>query len=453
MSEGFDEANQDEPLKTSVSPESLIRLTRPGTTTYILGGPGSGKTLMCHAIAAAACKEEVALIPVWMDARLLDVAQTRTELIRGALLDSYLLSDSDLQAIGEMGRFLFIIDGLNEIEYATSDDGIKRLMKGIVRGGERSGVIATSRMPIPSGFDIYGPMGRHCSRIVLHQFSRDQMLELVSRHSSLDRESFDRYLREGNLHGLVSNPQLLAMLIDIVSVTPRPDAGSIPPMCLSDIFDRFFEAKWHEKGHLVGGASLGLKSFRLAVATLAWHLKLKRTLALAESEWNSLLQPFDSILLYGLMEIPRMSCRHRSRRDDSALCERLVELAREKPRFGYRRLHVLLCRDEPEARINHERVWLVYHDLGLSVRRTRRKRLTHVLRPRSMLTAPNQEWAIDFASDVTAGGRRLDFQRCGLLYARVSDAGGGHVHTQPPRDQSIGRDYGHARSACGDSER
>lgn len=109
----------------------------------------------------------------------------------------------------------------------------------------------------------------------------------------------------------------------------------------------------------------------------------------------------------GLMEIPRMSCRYRSRRDDSVLRERLIELAREKPRFGYRRLHVLLCRHEPEARINHKRVWRVYRDLGLAVRRTRRKRLARVLRPRPVLTAPNQEWAIDFASDVAASGRRL----------------------------------------------
>ena len=69
----------------------------------------------------------------------------------------------------------------------------------------------------------------------------------------------------------------------------------------------------------------------------------------------------------GLMEIPRMSCRYQRRRDDSDLRERLVELAREKPRYGYRRLHVLLRRHWA-VRINHKRVWRIYRELGLSVR-------------------------------------------------------------------------------------
>ncbi len=63
-----------------------------------------------------------------------------------------------------------------------------------------------------------------------------------------------------------------------------------------------------------------------------------------------------------------------------------------------------------------------------------------MLRPRPILTAPNQEWAIDFASDVAASGRTqpADLQRCGQLYARVFDAGGRYVHAQPSRDESIG---------------
>ena len=106
-----------------------------------------------------------------------------------------------------------------------------------------------------------------------------------------------------------------------------------------------------------------------------------------------------------LMSIPRSSCRYRSRRDDSALRQRLIELAQEKPRFGYRRLHVLLRRAGEQ--INHKRVQRVYREAGLCVRRIRRKRVTRSYTQRSTLSAPNQEWAIDFASDVTASGRRL----------------------------------------------
>lgn len=105
------------------------------------------------------------------------------------------------------------------------------------------------------------------------------------------------------------------------------------------------------------------------------------------------------------MSIPRSSCRYRRQKDDSALREQLMELAREKPRFGYRRLYVLLRRTG--QCVNHKRVQRVYRAAGLCVRRIRRKRLTRSYRQRQPLSAPNQEWAIDFASDVTAGGQRL----------------------------------------------
>jgi putative transposase len=48
----------------------------------------------------------------------------------------------------------------------------------------------------------------------------------------------------------------------------------------------------------------------------------------------------------------------------------------------------------------------VYRAAGLCVRRIRRKRLTRTYTERPMLSTPNQEWAIDFASDVAASGRR-----------------------------------------------
>ena len=89
------------------------------------------------------------------------------------------------------------------------------------------------------------------------------------------------------------------------------------------------------------------------------------------------------------MEIARATFRYRSCQDDSWPRERLLELAREKPRFGYRRLHVLLRREAIE--INHKKVQRVYGELGLAAKRTRRKRLERALLPRPLLTAPNQE--------------------------------------------------------------
>ena len=107
----------------------------------------------------------------------------------------------------------------------------------------------------------------------------------------------------------------------------------------------------------------------------------------------------------GLLQIAVSSYRYRSTRSDQALRERLVELARKKPRFGYRRLHVLLAGGG--ERVNHKRVFRVYREAGLAVRRKARKRLVREGSPRPPLTAANQEWAVDFAHDALASGRAI----------------------------------------------
>jgi putative transposase len=107
----------------------------------------------------------------------------------------------------------------------------------------------------------------------------------------------------------------------------------------------------------------------------------------------------------GLMQIAVSSFRYRSTRSDVALRERLVELARKKPRFGYRRLHILLIGSG--ERVNHKRVFRVYREAGLAVRRKARKRLVREGSPRPQLTAANQEWAVDFAHDAMASGRAM----------------------------------------------
>lgn len=105
----------------------------------------------------------------------------------------------------------------------------------------------------------------------------------------------------------------------------------------------------------------------------------------------------------GVLEIPVSTFRYAPRTSDTALRERLVELAREKPRFGHLRLHVLLQREGHE--VDHKRVHRIYRAAGLALRRKKRKHTVRAGRPLGAYTAANQEWALDFVHDVVQVGR------------------------------------------------
>jgi putative transposase len=107
----------------------------------------------------------------------------------------------------------------------------------------------------------------------------------------------------------------------------------------------------------------------------------------------------------GLMLLAVSTYGYRSRRSDESLRTRLVELAREKPRFGYRRLHVLLNRTGEG--VNLKRLHRVYREAGLALRRKRRKHCVRAGRPLVERTAANQEWALDFVHDVVECGRKI----------------------------------------------
>jgi len=107
----------------------------------------------------------------------------------------------------------------------------------------------------------------------------------------------------------------------------------------------------------------------------------------------------------GLVLLAVSSYRYQSRRSDEPLRTRLVELAREKPRFGYRRLHVLLRRSG--ERLNHKKLYRVYREAGLMIRRKKRKHCVRVGQPLRAWTAANQEWALDFAHDAVECGRAI----------------------------------------------
>lgn len=99
------------------------------------------------------------------------------------------------------------------------------------------------------------------------------------------------------------------------------------------------------------------------------------------------------------------SVRYETRTSDEPLRGELVELAREKPRYGYRRLQVLLR--WRGMRVNHKRVHRIYREAGLALRRKRRKHCVRAGQPLAPATAANQEWALDFAHDAVACGRAI----------------------------------------------
>jgi len=105
-----------------------------------------------------------------------------------------------------------------------------------------------------------------------------------------------------------------------------------------------------------------------------------------------------------LVAAPRSSCRYvRCRAEPAGLRQRLVELAVQRPRFGYPRLAVLLRR---EGRVvNRKLVWRLYREERLAVRRRRRKRLALPRKPLPTPTRPDDCWSMDFVADRLLGGR------------------------------------------------
>ena len=111
----------------------------------------------------------------------------------------------------------------------------------------------------------------------------------------------------------------------------------------------------------------------------------------------------------GLVKAHRATCRYRRRRvEDPRLRERLRELAATRRRFGYRRLKILLKREG--FAVNHKRVYRLYVEekLGLRRKRGRRRMPTTAARvPLQLPVRPDQVWTMDFTQDAFASGRKF----------------------------------------------
>ena len=123
------------------------------------------------------------------------------------------------------------------------------------------------------------------------------------------------------------------------------------------------------------------------------------------------------------------SFRYCSKKNDEELTRQLVQLAQEKPRYGYRRLRLLL--ERAGQQLNHKRLYRLYRAAGLSIKRRRRKRLVRSgPKAPALIASLNQQWAIDFVHDVLASGRK--FRIFSVLEAHTRECLGLEVDTSFP---------------------
>jgi putative transposase len=108
-----------------------------------------------------------------------------------------------------------------------------------------------------------------------------------------------------------------------------------------------------------------------------------------------------------LVGLDRKTYRYASKRQgDDVLRTRLRDLASQRRRFGYRRLHILLRREGIE--VNHKKLYRLYREERLTVRkRGGRKRALGTRAPMTIPQGSNQRWSLDFVSDSLVDGRRF----------------------------------------------
>lgn len=94
------------------------------------------------------------------------------------------------------------------------------------------------------------------------------------------------------------------------------------------------------------------------------------------------------------------------KREDKEDQEKIKAVALERPRFGYRRIHMILRKKG--SNINHKRLFRLYQEMGLKIRRKgNRKRAKGPRLVKIMPKEINEVWSLDFMSDRLADGRKI----------------------------------------------
>ena len=155
------------------------------------------------------------------------------------------------------------------------------------------------------------------------------------------------------------------------------------------------------------------------------------------------------------MAVDRSTIRHESKRpDDAELRDQVKQIASERRRFGYRRIHVLLEREG--IHLNLKKLRRIYSEDKLQVkRRGGRKRALGTRRPMEVPAAVNVRWSLDFVSDAFTDGRWFrilavvdDFTRENLALIADTSLSGARVVREL---QTLCEQRGHPKTIVSDN--
>jgi transposase InsO family protein len=124
-----------------------------------------------------------------------------------------------------------------------------------------------------------------------------------------------------------------------------------------------------------------------------------------------------------VLDQPRSSQRFvgQPKDEDARLTKKILELVRQRPRFGYRRIAALLRRGGEV--INDKRMYRLWKAAGLKVPRKRRKKRASGNKKNACHVVPagfmNDVWTWDFVQSSTVDGRTIRFLNIVDEYTRV----------------------------------